>query len=284
MKTSAFGVVRRLWGSFVMVRFLAFLTHRAQRFRRGRGGDFGSWLFTCGVIHRLRRSAQMENARHCKRTTTFGIGMHSLRPLRDLCALCVEKVPNCFLRCVWGFQWALFLCVVLLADDGFGRERVVVARLDTGLNVVPFAVPVATPVAVLQPGGVVYSYSPSNATKDAVNDAKLWTEFEAFRRWRLAQGVENVESKESADALSAGPATNGTPLVTAHCLACHRGAQAKGGVRLDGLLSSDARLAAIRAVLAGEMPRGKTLATEDVGALLLELSDGAVSTSSVKGE
>jgi mono/diheme cytochrome c family protein len=222
----------------------------------------------------------MKKANEFTRVKNVGIEMNSMRPLRDLCALCVENVPNCFLQGAGRFGWSSLLCISLLADAGIGRERAVVVRLDTGLNVVPFAVPVATPVAVLQPGGVVYSYSPSNAEEDA----KLRAEFEAFKRWRLTQNTQSLPAADARDGSAGRPAANAMPLVAANCIACHRGEQAKGGVRLDGLLSSDARLAAIRAVLSGEMPKGKTLAADDVGALLFELSDGAVSASSVKGE
>lgn len=202
----------------------------------------------------------------------------------------------------WGREWSSFprgrwiavatsiagLGIALLANDAVARERAVVARLETGLTVVPFAVPVATPVAVLQPGGVAYSYSPSpssgNAAGGAAHDAKLREEFEAFRRWRQAQQAPADETAAATDAESKRAQVDVTPLVAANCLACHRGEQAKGGVRLDGSPSSARRLAAIRAVLSGEMPKGRTLAAEDVGELLFELSDGSASMSSVKGE
>jgi hypothetical protein len=61
------------------------------------------------------------------------------------------------------------------------------------------------------------------------------------------------------------------------------GVQAKGGLRLDGSLTSDQRLAAIRAALSGKMPKGKPLAADVLGELLYELASGS-SSSSVSGE
>jgi mono/diheme cytochrome c family protein len=161
-----------------------------------------------------------------------------------------------------------------LPCSAIARERAAVVgsavRLESGLTVAPFAVPVATPVAVVQPGGVYYAFSPSSAG----DDANLRAEFEAFQRWKQSQAsVSEIQSTPPQPRGRATVAEAARPtLVATHCLRCHGGAQAKGGVRLDGTPANGQRLAAIRAVLAGEMPKGKPLAEDVLGELLYELS------------
>jgi len=144
------------------------------------------------------------------------------------------------------------------AAHAAGRERFV--RQETAITVVPFAVPVATPVAVVNPTGVFYAYSPLAATYGAAGGgaaSELSREFEEFRRWK--------ESKQAAR-----PAAES--MVANRCSKCHSGAAAKGDFRLDGPLSADARLAAIRAVLAGRMPKDQPLSPDETGALVKELA------------
>lgn len=168
------------------------------------------------------------------------------------------------------------LIAAWLANCAVARERASVVRFDSGLTVVPFAVPVATPVAVVQPGGVYYAVVPQGAG----DDARLRAEFEEFRRWRSSQSVTNTVPSNAA---ATSNEVRQSPLLSATCLSCHRGEQAKVGVRLDVELSSEQRLAAIRAVVSGEMPKGNPLAPDMLGALLLELSQSS-SVSSVQGE
>ena len=169
------------------------------------------------------------------------------------------------------------LIAAWLASCATARDRTSVIRLDSGLTVVPFAVPVATPVAVVQPGGVYYAVVPQGAG----DDVKLRAEFEEFKRWRKSQLVANSTPSEVTTTPSGQ--VSPSPLFVANCLACHRGRQAKGGVRLDVALSSEQRLAAIRAVLSGEMPKGKPLAPDVLGELLLEISQTS-SPPPVQGE
>jgi hypothetical protein len=169
------------------------------------------------------------------------------------------------------------LIAAWLASCAVARERAEAVRFDSGLTVVPFAVPVATPVAVVQPGGVYYAVVPQGAG----DDAKLRAEFEAFKRWRNTQNLATVAAVDAAAAKTRP--ISPSPLLSANCLSCHRGEQAKGGVRFDVALSSEQRLAAIRAVVAGEMPKGKSLAPDVLGELLLEISQSS-SVSSVQGE
>ena len=175
-----------------------------------------------------------------------------------------------------GRMLLVVLIAAWLANCVVAGERASVVRFDSGLTVVPFAVPVATPVAVVQPGGVYYAVVPQGAG----DDARLRAEFEEFRRWRSSQSVTNTVPSNAA---ATSNEVRQSPLLSATCLSCHRGEQAKGGVRLDVELSSEQRLAAIRAVVSGEMPKGKPLAPDVLGALLLELSQSS-SVSSVQGE
>ena len=133
------------------------------------------------------------------------------------------------------------------------RQRVV--RQESALVVVPFAVPVATPVAVVNPTGVFYAYSPQAAAYDAASDED-WREFNEFRRWRQSQPT----------------ISNAAPAVANACLKCHAGAAAKGEFRLDQPLTAEARIKAIRAVLAGQMPKDKPLSPGEISGLIAELA------------
>ncbi len=177
------------------------------------------------------------------------------------------------------------LLVVMFATHSpqttLGRDRFAAVRLDSGLTVVPFAVPVATPVAVVGPSQAFYAYAPqvhatsSDAAADNEIDSQLRAEFEAFRRWRKSQAAASA-----ADAVGANATPDASPLVSANCLRCHAGANAKGDIRFDGELTNDQRLAAIRAALSGEMPKGKPLSADVLGPLLYELSQPSLSASS----
>jgi hypothetical protein len=181
----------------------------------------------------------------------------------------------------------LALVAGCLAAPATAHDRFRATRLDSGLTIVPFAVPVATPVAVVQSGAVHYAYVPPVAKAEAElpGGAELRAEFEAFRQWRQSQRGERANPAAAAEPNVTRPSASVSqaPLMATHCLKCHSGAQAKGAVRLDGVLSNEQRLAAIRAVLAGDMPKGKPLESDVLGELLFELSQSS-STSSVQGE
>ena len=137
-----------------------------------------------------------------------------------------------------------------------GTPRARVVRQEAALVVVPFAVPVATPMAVVNPRGVFYAYSPLAATYGVAND-EHWREFEEFRRW-----------KQSGEAALPSVA----PAVSSACLKCHAGTVAKGNFRLDQPLTADARIKAIREVIAGRMPKDKPLLAGEISGLIAELA------------
>jgi hypothetical protein len=130
--------------------------------------------------------------------------------------------------------------------------RRVVVQQDSALVVVPFAVPVATPVAVVNPTGVFCAYSPL---------AAMHGEYEEFRRWKESQAAKNAEQQARASS-----------LVARTCLKCHSGAAAKTDFRLDEPMAADARLKAIREVLSGRMPKDKPLGPAEISALVAELA------------
>lgn len=158
----------------------------------------------------------------------------------------------------------------------FARDRFRAVRLESGLTIVPFAVPVATPVTVLGPSQVHYGYAPAPQPPNAAAagdrvDPQLLAEFEAFRRWRESQYAASAADSTTDDAIPSA-ARPTMPLVAEHCLRCHSGSQAKGDFHLDAELTDDQRLSAIRAALTGEMPKGKPLSPDQLGPLLYELS------------
>jgi mono/diheme cytochrome c family protein len=146
----------------------------------------------------------------------------------------------------------------LLAHEPIGPSATVV---------VPFAVPVATPVAIVQNNGVFYRAAPESVAGDSSIDdpsrRRLFAEFEAFLAWRASRGQSATEANATQSSLS---------LVGRNCLQCHGGPNPKGGVSLDGALSADVRLRAIRETVAGRMPPQSKLSPELVGQLLGELA------------
>jgi hypothetical protein len=89
----------------------------------------------------------------------------------------------------------------------------------------------------------------------------------------------NASESARSDVPSPDKRVAAASLLSTNCLVCHRGTQAKGGLRLDGVLANETRLAAIRAVVSGEMPKGKPLGADVLGELLLELSEASSGTS-----
>lgn len=196
------------------------------------------------------------------------------RPLTPPTVRNLASVPH--LARIVAVSACVALNVVCISQRAAAGERFRAVRLETGLTVVPFAVPVATPAAVVGPSQAYYGYAPqptaaSDASADNVTDPQLLAEFEAFRRWRASQRTAG-SGGAAHPAASADSALPSTPLLTTHCSRCHSGPQAKGEFQLDGPLTSEQRLAAIRAALAGEMPKGKPLPPDELGPLLYELS------------
>lgn len=68
-----------------------------------------------------------------------------------------------------------------------------------------------------------------------------------------------------------GAAEPTSAVLTLECGKCHMEGQARGGVSLEGVLSADLQIKAIREMAEGRMPPGKTLQRESKNALLSEL-------------
>lgn len=119
----------------------------------------------------------------------------------------------------------------------------------TGSVIVPYAVPVATPVAL-----AVNGYAYQAAQPQQVDPA----EWAAFQQWKRSQG--------SVNAL-------GASLVQQNCIKCHTA----GGDGFDHFdmtkpLTAEMKLAAIAAISEGSMPKGKTIDPQVRGDLVGELS------------
>jgi mono/diheme cytochrome c family protein len=115
------------------------------------------------------------------------------------------------------------------------------AKLDTGLVIVPFAIPVAVPVATVRQPSVLYSFRSYAAAYDYGSN-QLRTEY-------------SVPSTP----VSARSGTSEAALILARrCAACHSGPSAHGGLRLFGddgdLLARLPRRRVLEAVEVGRMP------------------------------
>lgn len=123
----------------------------------------------------------------------------------------------------------------------------------SGFTVVPFAVPVAVPVATVQSPTVLYSYDGYRAA----NKAAL-----------LPHEEPPVEAKPQAS----------STLLEQKCAECHGGAAPKARLDLSNPvgLSPQQRLAAVARVVSDDaelrMPKGNTLSPSEIGRLLQELS------------
>ena len=163
----------------------------------------------------------------------------------------------------------LAVCVNAHAGQCLVAVPATVQTVAGAVTITPFAVPVAVPVTTIQPGSVGYSYT---AAASAYRVVPEWRTPEDDLADRIAARL--AERIGTLGTLAARPAA--ATLTTKHCAACHTGEGAKGGFRVDQPLDDAARLAAIEAVLhddeAHRMPKGKTLAPEDLGPLIQELS------------
>lgn len=151
------------------------------------------------------------------------------------------------------------LAFLLLASTAMADNCHIVRKqafvLDTGLTIVPFAV--ATPVAVVAPGSPVYSYRGPQAYQAAQPQVDP-AEWAAFQAWKRQQGTVNALS---------------VSLVQKNCAACHaKDGDAKDHWDASGELTADMKLAAIAAVMTGEMPKSKTLDPQVRADIVAELS------------
>ncbi len=132
-----------------------------------------------------------------------------------------------------------------------GSVRAIVST--SGLTVVPFAVPVAVPVATVQVPTVLYSYSASGAAHPT---APASTDIGA-----------HVDTAEEA-----------TSIIQQACVRCHGGEAPQAGLSLESLdgLSREQRLEAVARLVSDDpdlrMPRGATLAPAEIGRVLQALS------------
>lgn len=147
----------------------------------------------------------------------------------------------------------LMLATPTLADHC--RKQVVIQS--TGQVIVPFAVPVATPVAVATP----YAYQHSGARAASVDP-----DYAEFLAWKAA--------KASTVKAAAVPQT----LVTQHCASCHTPGHpnakqdAIDHLDMSKPLTAEQKLDSVKALLLGTMPKGKTIESQLRSDLVGELS------------
>ncbi len=126
--------------------------------------------------------------------------------------------------------------------------------------VVPFAVPVGVPVAPFAP----YFYSCH----------KFQPQTTAYGNpVSIAASTPPAIYPKTTSASNASPAPTPSPIAT-HCTSCHGGPSPKASLSLEhpeSLTESD-RLAAIRAVITGLMPKGSALSAEDQRAVISALA------------
>ena len=145
----------------------------------------------------------------------------------------------------------LMLATPTLADHCRVRNNAVVIQ-STGAVIVPFAVPVATPVAVATP----YLYQHSG-----VQAASADPDYQEFLAWKAAK-ANQVKA-------AVVPQT----LLQQNCVKCHtENADAREHFDMSKELTADQKLSAIRAVMTGKMPKAKTLDPQVRADIVAQLS------------
>ncbi len=152
----------------------------------------------------------------------------------------------------------LLLATPALADHcRVVRSNAVV--LDTGLTIVPYAV--ATPVAVVAPGSPLYSYRDTAQAYGQPQAGSADPDYAEFLAWKAAK-ANQVKS-------AVVPQT----LLQQNCVKCHtENADAREHLDMSKELTSDQKLASIKALLLGSMPKGKTIDAQLRSDLAAELS------------
>ncbi len=151
----------------------------------------------------------------------------------------------------------LMLATPTLADHCRIVQKNVVIQ-STGAVIVPYAVPVATPVAVVSPYAYQHSGAQVYGQQAKTADAQL---FEEFLRWKQERETQ------------VKPAVVPQTLLQQNCVKCHSdNADAKGHFDMSKELTADQKLSAIRAVMTGKMPKAKTLDPQVRSDLIAEIS------------
>lgn len=166
-----------------------------------------------------------------------------------------------------------FLAPLLLAAPLLAGNHHCAVQLQSGLAVVPFAVPVATPIAVVNQSPFVYGFS-SAGSYGAQAQATVKTQSsEDALVDRLAA---KLAARLGLDPVKPAAAPEAPSLVTANCLGCHGATKQAGGVRFDAGLTDELRLRAVAAMMhddaAKRMPKGKSIDAATLGRLIQEFT------------
>ncbi|HTQ40331.1 MAG TPA: cytochrome c [Pirellulales bacterium] len=144
--------------------------------------------------------------------------------------------------------------------------------------VVPFAVPVGVPVAPFAP----YFYSYQQVQGRVAGDENPTNGSMPISRPINPVPIDIPSAAVSPPASQfspsvAGPSSpdpqNSSAAVT-HCASCHGGQNPKANLSLEHpeTLSPTDRLKAVRAVITGRMPKGSQISTEEIHAVITELT------------
>jgi mono/diheme cytochrome c family protein len=167
-----------------------------------------------------------------------------------------------------------------------------IATTTTEISVaVPFAVPIGVPVATFAP----YFYStqqfqspvaviqsqPATTTADLSPVHPLTSNRARPTGVGRAQGGSSIESPAHPTASQDPQRAANSSLLATHCATCHAGTSPKANFSLEHLenLSSIDRLNAIRAVVSGKMPKGGQLTSDEIRAVVSELSSASTNES-----
>jgi mono/diheme cytochrome c family protein len=142
--------------------------------------------------------------------------------------------------------------------------------------IIPFAVPVGVPVAPFAP--YFYSYQAGQG-REASGEARATVQGREARDEGRVEEYPSTATMTNAPpsphAARLSPLERSSPLVAAHCAACHGGAAPKANVSFESIeqLSIDNRWKAIRAIVSGRMPKGEQLSPDEIRALIEELTE-----------
>lgn len=166
-----------------------------------------------------------------------------------------------------------FLVPLLLASTALAGNHcnVQAVQLQSGLVVTPFAVPVASPVAVANVSPFVYGFQSAGSYAPQSAAVKAQSTEDAL--------VERLAAKLAAKlGLDVKPlAVPETPsLISATCVSCHGPTKQGGGIRFDQGLTDELRLQAVAAMMlddgAKRMPKGKAIDAVTLGKLIQEFT------------
>ena len=144
------------------------------------------------------------------------------------------------------------LLLAIFGADALAAERLVygartTTKLESGLVIVPFAIPVAVPVATVRQPSVLYSYRGAAASYQSPQ----------------IRSFTAPAHETSADAQA---------VFARHCGSCHRGSAAEGRMQLFDETGT----------LLGKLPRRRVLAAIEAGRMPLPAAEPRLSAAEIE--